>query len=818
MSPFLRALPSVVTQLLTSLLVAGAAAAQLPDVLGDDVVANAGPDRFMVPPATSLALQGSIRGLKPAESTNPSVPSHVSIRWLQLAGPPCEILGSGSLAPTLVPSRAGTLTLRMKVITPSSVSTDDVVVYALGASQDALVEGELRKWHKLALTFTHDQVLSESGPVNPFLDVRLTGYFFNLEAGVSRVVPGFFAADGNAAESSATSGTRWRVNFTPDHAGTWYYVASFRTGPNVALELEPEAGVAFSFDGANGVLQVEPANPAAPGLLAKGRLDYVGGHHLRYVETGEAFLKGGAGSPENFFGYYEIDGTIDLGGAINGLNLVGSQDGLHHYAPHFNDYVDLGVPLWQGGKGRRIFGALSYLAGRGVNSLYAISFNTDEGDGQEVYPWVTPADKLRLDVSKLAQWERVLDHMNRAGIAWHVITQEFENDQALDGGELGVERKLYYRELVARFAWANGLVWNLGEENTNTVEQRKAFADYIRALDPWAHPIGIHNIVGDIPGTFGTLLGTHLEVLSVQGHVVNTPPRVRQLVLDSAAAGRPWVVNFDEQTPGNDGVFPDVVDFWHDEIRRESLWPMLLGQGGGCEWYFGYGHPNDDLDCEDFRSRDNLWVITRRAREFVRDTVPFDQMEHADALALGNDPSVLALRGAHYLVYLPFGGPLSLDLEGASEPFLVSWFDARNGGALQAGAVTQVVGPGLVALGAPPAAGDWVAWVRRTANLAPEIESLALEPRELMVGGDFAVRVHARDPNGPRDALTGTVEFVTPQGQTLAALPLTYRGGRLHSLLLSETAPVPPGTWNVRVEIRDTAGLVTSTTTSFDAQ
>ena len=32
-----------------------------------------------------------------------------------------------------------------------------------------------------------------------------------------------------------------------------------------------------------------------------------------------------------------------------------------------------------------------------------------------------------------------------------VKTQEHENDNLLDGGKLGNERMLYYRELVARF-------------------------------------------------------------------------------------------------------------------------------------------------------------------------------------------------------------------------------------------------------------------------------------------------------------------------------------------------------------------------------
>jgi hypothetical protein len=79
------------------------------------------------------------------------------------------------------------------------------------------------------------------------------------------------------------------------------------------------------------------------------------------------------------------------------------------------------------------------------------------------------------------------------GIVWHVITQETENDHVLDSGTLGPQRKLYYKELIARFAHAPALIWNLGEENDNTPDERIAFADYIRAMDPYDHPIALHN-------------------------------------------------------------------------------------------------------------------------------------------------------------------------------------------------------------------------------------------------------------------------------------------------------------------------------------
>jgi methionine-rich copper-binding protein CopC len=776
--------------------------------------ADAGPDRFVVPPETSLELVGAVRGVKVSE-----VPSGIDVTWTQVSGPAAVIQDADTFTPTVIPSRPGTLRLRLEVHAPHyGTTSDDVIVRVFGARQDAEVSGTARKWHKLVLTFTHSATLSETSAINPFVDLRLSVQLYHPESGTLYNVPGFFAADGDAAETGASAGKRWRVNFTPDHAGTWYYLASFRSGNLVALNPSPLAGQPTSFDGANGSVFVECTDPDAPGFLSAGRLEYVGGHYLRFAETHASFLKNGAGSPENLLGYYEFDGTSDQGGTSNGLNNGGSFDGLHHFNAHLGDYVDRGVPLWQGGKGRRLFGAISYLASRGVNSLYALTYNVDGGDGQEVWPWFPSTDKLRFDVSKLAQWERLLDHMTREGVVWHAVTQELENDHVLDGGNLGVQRRLYYRELVARFAYAPGLVWNLGEENTNSTEQRMAFADYLHELDPYDHPISLHNVVGDLFGTVLPLLGTHLELVSIQGDPVQTPARAQQLVQASADAGRPWVVNFDEQTPASDGVVPDAVDFWHDLIRRESLWPMLLGQGGGCEWYFGYGYPNDDLDCEDFRSRDNLWRIAARSLDFVREHVPFDEMEYADGLTSGNGASVLAKPGEFYLVYLPFGGPVTLDLGGSNEPLSVSWFDARNGGALVDGTQTEVVGPGTVPLGAPPGSGDWVALVRRKADSPPEIESITVEPASFSGGEDFSVQVHARDPNGPEDVLTASAEVRDPSGGLVTTLPLAARGGSLYSYYLPDAAPLAPGTWQLVVTVVDSTGASVSGSASFEAR
>ncbi len=67
---------------------------------------------------------------------------------------------------------------------------------------------------------------------NPFLNYRLDVTFKN--GNKVYVIPGFYAADGNAAETSSASGNIWQVRFTPDAIGEWTYTVSFKKGNNIA--------------------------------------------------------------------------------------------------------------------------------------------------------------------------------------------------------------------------------------------------------------------------------------------------------------------------------------------------------------------------------------------------------------------------------------------------------------------------------------------------------------------------------------------------------------------------------------------------------
>ena len=155
------------------------------------------------------------------------------------------------------------------------------------------------------------------------------------------------------------------------------------------------------------------------------------------------------------------------------------------------------------------------------------------------------------------------------------------------------------------------------------------------------------------------------------------------------------------------GLAPDD----HDAVRDNHLWGNLMAGGGGFEWYFSYKYPNNDLNCEDWRSREKMWEQSLYAVTFFREHLPFWQMRSADSLV--SKGWCFAKEGDIYAVYLPVGGSCKLKLTDGK--FSVQWYNPRKGGKLEAGSGRQVTGPGKISLGEPPKESDkdWVILVKK---------------------------------------------------------------------------------------------------------
>lgn len=582
------------------------------------------------------------------------------------------------------------------------------------------VDGTLRKWHKITIEASGPYHREDDNQANPFLDYRMEVLF--RQGGRTFKVPGYFAADGEAADSGANAGTIWKAHFRPETTGTWTYELSFRQGPGAAVSADSLPGDPHPLlDGRQGSFEVGPNDKAAPDLRAAGRLEYVGKRYLQFSETRTLFLKGGPDSPENFLAYEEFDNTSNF------------KKYRKNYAPHLDDWKE-NDPTWRDQRGKGIIGAINYLASKGMNAFSFLTFSYG-GDDRNVYPHLYPEiDFLHFDCSKLDQWERVFEHASSKGMYLHFKMQEKENDQFFDGGELGPERRLYLREMIARFGHHLALNWNIGEENDQTDEQRIAIAEYLRQIDPYDHHIVVHAVPKDNDLIYTPLLGEQSELtgMSLQSPYKSVHELTRTWLARSEAAGKIWVVANDEQGPSNIGV-PVDSDYPGSsntepstrDIREQVLWGNLMAGGAGVEYYFGYDLPDSDLSLQNYRSRDRSWESVKHALDFFHTYLPFDQMQSADELV--NRGYCFAQKGIMYAVYRPTDGTYRLTLPDATT-YQLSWYDPRNGGALQTGEITELQGPGAVDLGRPPSAisQDWVALV--SLNNLPPVAQLSANP------------------------------------------------------------------------------------------
>jgi hypothetical protein len=608
------------------------------------------------------------------------------------------------------------------------------------------VTSELKQWHKVTLTLDGPYAHELDNEPNPLTDCAMTVTFTHESGTPKYTVPGYFATDGNAANTSAESGTKWRAHLSPDKPGQWAYAVSFVKGKHVAVS-DARGEAVRPFDGKSGTFTVAPTDKTGRDFRAKGRLQYVGKHHLQFADSKEFFLKAGADAPETLLAYADFDGTQPGRKREARTGEASPTQSLHRYAPHVVDWRS-GDPVWKGDKGKGLIGALNYLAGKGMNVFSFLPYNAG-GDGDNVWPFVARDDKFHWDCSKLDQWGIVFDHATARGLYLHFKLQENEIDddrrgekgggpavpESLDGGKLGPERRLYCRELIARYGHALALNWNIGEENTQSTEEIRDMVKFLHDTDPYRHHIVIHTFPNQQDKVYTPLLGDQslLTGASLQNGWNQTHPRTLKWVTESAKAGKPWVVANDEQGSADTGVPPDLgyqgyngrakdgkVVQTPDDIRKATLWGNLMAGGAGVEYYFGYQLPQNDLICEDFRSRDQSWDYCRIALDFFRENrIPFWEMKNADAL-IGNEKNdnskyCLAKPGELYLVYLPKGGTTELDLKAMTGSFTVKWFNPRSGGALQDGSVKSVSAGGQSALGTPPAdAGeDWLVMVRK---------------------------------------------------------------------------------------------------------
>ena len=231
--------------------------------------------------------------------------------------------------------------------------------FTINVSDDLLVcddvvniSGELKQWHRVRLDLLGPDI-SELDINNPFRNYKLDVTFTHIDTGESLVVPGFFAADGDAENTSADSGNIWRTYFRPHLIGNWEYSVSFIQGTNVSVANSVSGTPVLPLNGLSGEFYIGNSDKFGNDFRSKGFLRHEDGErYLQFSGTNDYFLKMGANSPENLLAYSEFDQTSDLDPAWSSF--------LHSYSPHavdFHSWDSLDTDsTWSSGKGKNLIG------------------------------------------------------------------------------------------------------------------------------------------------------------------------------------------------------------------------------------------------------------------------------------------------------------------------------------------------------------------------------------------------------------------------------------------------------------------------------
>lgn len=117
----------------------------------------------------------------------------------------------------------------------SAVTRSVLVAFALCfanlpllADEAVTISGELKQWHRVTLTFDGPESGEDADP-NPFRDYRLNVFFTNGNR--CYIVPGFYAADGDAAETGAKRAANGESILHPTKPASGHTSPLFAQGP-----------------------------------------------------------------------------------------------------------------------------------------------------------------------------------------------------------------------------------------------------------------------------------------------------------------------------------------------------------------------------------------------------------------------------------------------------------------------------------------------------------------------------------------------------------------------------------------------------------
>jgi hypothetical protein len=412
----------------------------------------------------------------------------------------------------------------------------------------------------------------------------------------------------------------WRLRFLPDQTGVWRWTAKFSDG-------SPAASGAFECVPSHlpGPISVDAQNP-----WWFGRKD--GGPMLiRALHVGDRFF------------------------AKNWDDAATDADGNKRAA-----FLD-----WAEKQGYNTLSIASHYLNRAAKG---------RGEG-----WDTP--KLwPLDAAEYQRMERILDDLAARRFLVFPFAGFF--GRASNFPRDPADQSLYIRYSLARLAASGNLLFNIaGPEpllRNNTflsADEVNRLGTAIAALDPFRHPISVHNPTGDDAFkdspwlTYGTLQGpkTFDRRKLADGLLRNHHPQKPLLAQETLWSGNSIHMR------ANQGADYSDADLRKNAFTIHFCAANLVFADNDGDSSTGFTGTMDPKDCRQARHD-----IVKRVWDTIA-TLPWQRTApHPEFVEVvsGGAASCLARPGESYLVYLESRGSVNVRVEGG--PYTVEWINAQD--------------------------------------------------------------------------------------------------------------------------------------------
>ena len=274
------------------------------------------------------------------------------------------------------------------------------------------------------------------------------------------------------------------------------------------------------------------------------------------------------------------------------------------------------------------------------------------------------SEHLNVDFFKWV--DKRVQYIMEKGLA---LTFWIDWSECWSAGMSGDKYKRYARYVLSRYTAYNIMLGVMGEyeEISNAGAIRDA-GEFIKSIDPYQHPLSTHT-VNNTADDFGN--DNWIDFHGQQSWTTDVSSYNSAAIRDRAY-GKPVVqmeIGYENELGG--------------DVYRKGGWASLVGGA-----FFTYGQRRIAWDKP---ANWNTDLHTPGATEMTHvrtfwNPIAWWEMEPDNSLVNGG--FCLAKSGQEYIVYLPDGGSVSVNLSAASGSLGVEWFNPRSGLTTSGGTVT----------------------------------------------------------------------------------------------------------------------------------